>query len=300
MSRSVTASLLLGGMVLSFLLPLKANAAHWEWQAHTLKGVAQGVLGAKQLVIFNQINASSGEREKIDLSEPENAEEKKFKWWGAEKKQSAAAETEKTKNKSSKKKPDHIEEIREAVKFASSITGVRQDFLMGMLVVESDLGRNTGGCTYEEVERGAEKAYEQGRLSHRSWITFQERRNRFKGIVEGLDHDYKKLTVSCNPSRYAGTGGAMGVPQFMPDTWLEYKDRISEAVGKENPDPWDLRDGVVAMAIKLADVPGVKSHQSSAERRAAKLYLSGTTSWQYDWYANQIFYWAANYEKLIG
>lgn len=185
----------------------------------------------------------------------------------------------------------NYEEIKEAVDFASKVTGVRKDFLMGMLAMESDFGKNTGECTYEEVESGAERSHSRGLLSHRAWITFQERREIITDLSRELGYDYKKIKVSCNPARYAGTGGALGIPQFMPDTWLEYKDRIAEVVGKDNPDPWNPKDGVVAMAIKLSDVPGVTMHSTAAERNAAKLYLSGTTSWQYNWYANQVVYW---------
>ncbi|HBI34068.1 MAG TPA: hypothetical protein DEA43_02330 [Candidatus Moranbacteria bacterium] len=192
-------------------------------------------------------------------------------------------------------------EMEEAVEFASSVTGVRKDFIMGLLVVESDLGRNPGKCTYQEVEDGAKLAHQNGRLSARAWNTFKERRETIKEIADSLNYDYEKLNVSCNPGEaYAGTGGAMGIPQFMPDTWLEYKDRISAIVGKKNPDPWDKKDAAVAVALKLSDVYGVTDHNRFAERNAAKLYLSGTTSWRYDWYANQILYWAENYESLIG
>lgn len=182
-------------------------------------------------------------------------------------------------------------EIKEAVDFASSVTGVRKDFLMGMLSMESDFGRNTGGCTYAEVESGAEKSHKRGLLSKRAWNTFKHRREVIKDIAKDLGYDYRKIKVSCNPARYNGTGGALGVPQFMPDTWLEYKDRISNVVGKKNPDPWSTKDGVVAMALKLSDVPGVTQHNRGSERNAAKLYLSGTTSWRYDWYANRTVYW---------
>jgi hypothetical protein len=201
------------------------------------------------------------------------------------------------------KKPKEIvdpQEVAEAAEFASSVTGVRKDFLMGMLVVESNLGQNTGKCTYSEVEKGAEASYKSGKLRSRAWQTFKQRREVIRDVADNLGYDYEQLNVSCNPSNYAGTGGAMGVPQFMPDTWLEYKDRISQIVGKDNPDPWDMRDGAVAMALKLSDVPGVKDHSLYAERNAAKMYLSGNTSWRYDWYANQIMYWANNYDKIFG
>lgn len=194
-----------------------------------------------------------------------------------------------------------FDEIEKAVVFASDVTGVRKDFLMGMLVVESDLGRNPGKCVYKEVEEGAKQANQDGELSSRAWNTFQERREIIKEIADDLGYDYEQLKVSCNPEGvYAGTGGAMGIPQFMPDTWLEYKDRISEIVDKENPDPWNEKDGIVAMALKLSDVHGVTSHNQIAERNAAKIYLSGNTSSKYEWYANQILYWSKNYRELMG
>ena len=192
-------------------------------------------------------------------------------------------------------------EIEKAVEFASNATGVRKDFLMGMLVVESDLGRNFGKCTYGEVEKGAEQSHLNGNLSSKAWETFKQRRNTISGIAGGLGYDYKSLKVSCNPgAAYAGTGGAMGIAQFMPDIWMAYKDRIAAIVGKENPDPWNAKDGVVAMALLVSDTPGVTGHSMYAERNAAKMYLSGTTSGKYEWYANQIFYWAANYRSILG
>lgn len=194
----------------------------------------------------------------------------------------------------------HLQQVEEAVEFASKKTGVRKDFLMGMLVVESDLGRNTGACSYKEVEEGAEKAFQKGQLSRRAYNTFLERRELIKAIAQNIGRDYEQVRVSCNPTRYAGTGGAMGIPQFMPDIWMLFEDKIGEIVGKENPDPWDVKDGVVAMALLLADTRGVTEHNYYAERNAAKMYLSGTTSGQYDWYANQIIYWSSNYKRLLG
>lgn len=191
------------------------------------------------------------------------------------------------------------EDIEDAAKYASKVTGTRKDFIMGMLVVESDLGRYTGGCTYEEVEDGAKDAYKDGRLSQRSYNTFKRRRETFKDICEDLDYDYEDQKVSCNPSSYAGTGGAMGVAQFMPDTWMGYQSSIASVTGHNPPDPWNLTDGVVAMGLKLAKVPGVSSHKRSAECDAAKLYLSGTTSSHYQWYCDKVLYWADNYDNLL-
>lgn len=190
-------------------------------------------------------------------------------------------------------------EVEKAVDFASNATGVRKDFLMGMLVVESNLGRNPGKCTYQEVEQGAELSHQNGQLSSTSWETFKHRRDIMKTVANSLGYDYEQLKVSCNPgAAYAGTGGAMGIPQFMPDIWMSYKDRVATIVGKDNPDPWNAKDGAVAMALLVSDTPGVTDHSLFAERNAAKMYLSGTTSSKYEWYANQILYWSQNYSKL--
>lgn len=205
-------------------------------------------------------------------------------------------------NKITQKKPKQdykIEDIEKAAEFASAKTGVRKDFIMGLLVVESDLGRNTGKCTYGEIEEETRVNYNRGRLSPRAWNTFQRRTKIFEEITSGLEYDYREMKVSCNPSNYTGTGGAMGIPQFMPDTWMEYKGRISSITGKENPDPWDTTDGVLAMALKLSDVPGVVNHNLYSEKNAAKLYLSGTTSVKYNWYANKAVYWSINYRYLM-
>lgn len=189
-------------------------------------------------------------------------------------------------------------EIEKQAEFASQITGVRKDFLMGMLVVETSLGKNTGQCTYQEVMEGAQLSHQSGNLSKRAWQTFQERKEIIQNIADKLNYDYRELKVSCNPP-YAGTGGALGIAQFMPDTWMEYEDRVAEIMGTQNPDPWNIQHGVLAMALKVADVPGVVEHNVWAERRASKMYLSGSTSSRYEWYASEIQYWSRNYVALL-
>lgn len=205
----------------------------------------------------------------------------------------------KTKGKKKPRENHKREEIEEAAEYASQLTGVRKGFLMGMLKVESNWGKNTGQCTFQQVEEGARQAYQNGRLNLKSWNLFNIRKNKIEEIADNLGYESEDLKVSCNPSRYNGTGGAIGIPQFMPDTWEKYEARLAEILEKENPDPWDTTDGVVAMALKLSDVPGVKEHNPMAEKNAAKLYLSGSTSGKYNWYANQVSYWANNYQSSI-
>lgn len=189
----------------------------------------------------------------------------------------------------------NAKDIEEAVDFASKKTGVPKGFLFGVLKMETNLGANVGGCTYAEVEDGAEKNYKAKKLGKVAWATFLRRRDTFKTITKELDIDYRKQKVSCNPRGYTGTGGAMGVAQFMPDTWVAYKSAVSAATGHRPPSPWNLTDGVMAMALKLDRVPGVDKGERSAWKRAATAYL-GTS---YAPYINGILYWADNYKKLL-
>lgn len=189
----------------------------------------------------------------------------------------------------------NAKDIKEAVEFASGKTGVPKGFLFGMLKMETNLGANVGGCTYGEVEKGAEASYKSKKLGPKAWATFRVRRDTFKAICKELGIDYQKQKVSCNPRGYTGTGGAMGVAQFMPDTWNAYKGQVTSLTGHRPPSPWNLTDGVTAMALKLSRVSGVTAGKESAYKTAACAYL-GTC---YKPYIDGILYWAKNYKQLI-
>ena len=185
--------------------------------------------------------------------------------------------------------------IMDAVAYASDKTNVPRGFLIGVLKMETNLGANVGGCTYGQVESGAESSYKAGKLGKTAWATFLKRRDTFKGITKELGLDYQKQKVSCNPKGYTGTGGAMGVAQFMPDTWNAYKSQVASITGNNPPSPWDLGDGVMAMALKLGRTPGVTAGKKTAFKTAACSYL-GTC---YAPYINGILYWADNYKDLL-
>jgi peptidoglycan hydrolase CwlO-like protein len=177
-------------------------------------------------------------------------------------------------------------DIKDAASFAAKVTGIRKDYLLGVLVVESNLGRYTGGCTFKQSRMS----------SYRATI--------FKSICKDLKYDYNKMKVSCPPSGYRGTGGAMGVAQFMPDTWRAYEKSIASTTTHDPPDPWSLLDGVTAMALKLTKVSGVTDHKKSAEAKAYCVYLAGNNWAAYcdskgvD-YGAKVLYWADNYERLL-
>lgn len=170
------------------------------------------------------------------------------------------------------------DDIVEAAKFASKKTGVRKSFILGMLVVETNLGRFTGGCTYKQSKMG------------------DANEKIFKRVCKDLDYDYKKKKVSCAASY--GIGGAMGVSQFMPTTWVGYESKIEQYTGHSPADPWSLTDGVMAMAIKLAN-DGATSEKGEFD--AARRYYCGSNLGRSVCvnYGNNVKYWAENYKDRL-
>lgn len=188
----------------------------------------------------------------------------------------------------------NAKDIKEAVEFASKKTGVPKGVLYGFLKMETNLGANTGQCTYKEVEKVAVARYKKYGSKYKSSIALlYKRMDLFYDLVEDLDYS-KNKKVSCSPSSYIGQGGAMGVAQFMSDVWNGYSSRVSANTGHKTPDPWDLTDGVMAMAIKLKGA-GATSDSKSAIKKASINYL-GTYNANY---YNGIVYWSKNYKKLF-
>lgn len=172
--------------------------------------------------------------------------------------------------------------IKDAIEFASDKTGIREGFLFGMLSVESRLGASVGGCDYKQSRMSA----------YRLEI--------FKEIAKEIGKDYKKLKVSCPPKSYKGTGGAMGAAQFMSDTWKGYKSTIASRTGHNPPNPWNLTDGVMAMASKLANDGGAKKGSTTITSPCTKKKVS--VKWEV--YASMKYlgwscYALNNYSKTI-
>lgn len=146
------------------------------------------------------------------------------------------------------------DDVKKAASIASGATGVRKSFILAELTQESGLGRYTGGCTYKNTRVKPADA------------------TAFKGIMKELGYDINSKKISCAGS--IGYGGAMGIAQFMPTTWLGYKSYISGATGHNPPDPWSVIDGIMGMAKKLAN-GGATS--KSGEHDASMRYYCGTT-----------------------
>ena len=135
----------------------------------------------------------------------------------------------------------------------SDAVGVRPAFLLAVLQKESRLGALSGTGFWRTD------------MHPRDWPAFLT-------ITQELGLDPDQAPVSRKPSY--GWGGAMGPAQFLPATWLAYRDRIIALTLHTPPSPWNVPDAFAAAAIKLA-AGGANERTPSAEWRAAMIYFAG-------------------------
>lgn len=172
--------------------------------------------------------------------------------------------------------------------FAASQTGLRPAFLLGVLEAESRLGLNVGTGNWREDMYQCYRSL--------GYITKAEReKNAFSQICQGLGLNPDSQPVSAEP--WYGCGGAMGVAQFMPTTWLAYVDRVAGITGHNPPNPWNHQDAFVAAAIKLSDA-GAHQRTEISERTAYAKYLGGSRyqKWIYSQVTNYVIKLAADFQ----
>jgi len=166
----------------------------------------------------------------------------------------------------------------DALKFAelaAKRAGIRPAFLLALLEVETgkqfengviSVGTNLGTGHWKRdlydcyIALGKKKTAE----TQRSAI-FQ--------ITAELGFDPDQMPVSRRPNY--GCGGAMGPAQFLPSTWLLFRDSVARLTGHNPPNPWNVEDAFTAAAVFLADA-GADAQTENAELRAAKTYISGS------------------------
>jgi membrane-bound lytic murein transglycosylase B len=122
----------------------------------------------------------------------------------------------------------------------------------------------------------------------------------FKTITTELGRDIDTTPVSCpmknKDGSQLGWGGAMGPAQFIPSTWIGYKDRVAALTGK-SADPWDIRDAFVAAAL-LLKANGANG-TDDGYWKAAMRYFSGGTSTKYRFYGDNVLKTTAKYRDDI-
>jgi peptidoglycan hydrolase CwlO-like protein len=180
------------------------------------------------------------------------------------------------------------EAIQQAI-FAGSKTGVRPAFLVAVVKVESDLGLNVGTGNWQKDMYQCYRSL--------GYITRAEKeKNAFFQICQGLGLNPDLQPVSAEP--WYGCGGAMGVAQFMPTTWLAYADRVAAVTGHNPPNPWNHRDAFTAAAIKLG-AGGADQRTEIGERTAYAKYLGGSRyqRWIYNAVTDYVIQLAAQFEE---
>ncbi|MEA2097985.1 MAG: lytic murein transglycosylase [Patescibacteria group bacterium] len=190
-----------------------------------------------------------------------------------------------------------------ASEYASSVTGVRQEFILAIFQVETRLGAFEGTGNWEDDMYKCYLRLSKYFPENEAWYINRanKEKNAFFEIVEQLNLDPNSVKLSAEP-KSIGCGGAMGFAQFIPSTWLAYKDRVSTITGHYPPSPWNLADSLVTMAVKLSDVPGVIDGNYNAEREAAGRYHGGGKWYKKRSsikYANKVMIWASLYEEEL-
>ena len=158
-------------------------------------------------------------------------------------------------------------------------TGIRPAFLLAVLQKESRIGASVGTGNWR-VD-----------MHPRDW-------DAFLSITQELGMDPDRVPVSRKPSY--GWGGAMGPAQFLPSTWLGYRDRILEMTGHNPPSPWDIEDAFAASALKLA-AGGATAKTPDAEWKSAMLYFAGG-NWRnpaYSFYGDAVEDLSAIFQQQI-
>lgn len=92
----------------------------------------------------------------------------------------------------------------------------------------------------------------------------------------------------------------MGPAQFIPTTWLLYKNLVARHTGHNPPNPWDAEDAFMASALLLKD-NGAAEGTYQAERRAALRYLAGG-NWSkpaYAFYGDDVMSLASKYQEQM-
>src|SRR3989338_2303858 len=157
-------------------------------------------------------------------------------------------------------------------KDASAGTGVRPALILAILTQESDLGQNVGSCYVASLETGSGVGKNTGRAFSKVMAVPRDTQP-FRTITEALGRDWSKTAVSCPQS--VGYGGAMGPAQFIPSTWMLYKDRLGRLTGEAFPDPWIARTAIFATALLMED-NGADGGVRASERKAALKYFAGS------------------------
>lgn len=231
----------------------------------------------KQIQVLQKQAIEKDEKEKKTILSQTKGQEKNYQKLIAEReKQAATIRTALFGLRDSKSIP--FGTAYQYAKEASAITGVRPAVILGILRVETNLGENVGTGTWTQ--------------------DMHPTRDRpvFEKLMAELGMNPDTTPVSRKPSY--GWGGAMGPSQFIPSTWVMYKDRIAKATGESPPNPWNARTAIFATALLMMD-NGADGGTYASERKAALKYFAGG-NWSkpaYAFYGDDVMEFATQFQK---
>ncbi len=187
-----------------------------------------------------------------------------------------------------------FEEALRHAEFASTQTGVRAAFILGIIAQESELGRNIGQCNLSD---------DPPKYKWQSVMKPSRDHAPYLQVTQELGLDPNAMPVSCpmrdSSGSQVGWGGAMGPAQFIPSTWVLYKDAVSRITGNNPANPWTPRDAFTASGLLLRDNGAVGGR--SAELKAAAKYFAGGNwdSYLGRSYANQVLAKVDKYQEQV-
>jgi len=185
-------------------------------------------------------------------------------------------------------------EALDIAKYAEGITGVRPALLLAILTQESNIGKNVGQCYLKNPSTGEGVVSYNGKAVAKVMSPSRDVPH-FLEITKELGKDPYSTPVSCPMS--FGWGGAMGPAQFIPSTWMLYREKVKSTTGRP-ADPWNIRDAFLAAAFYLADY-GAANRTYNDEWKAAMIYFSGSTNSRYRFYGDSVMNIAGQYEEDI-
>ena len=163
----------------------------------------------------------------------------------------------------------------DAVKYgqlAAIGAGIRPAFLLAELEQESALGSNVGKCYIVDGTSGATRRVTNGQI-YAKGIHPTRDLPLFLTITAELGLDPFQTPISCG----SGWGGAMGAAQFIPSTWMGYRETVSRLTRHNPANPWNIEDAFVAAAAKLSR-DGANSQTRAGEIAASKRYYCGNAA----------------------
>ena len=134
------------------------------------------------------------------------------------------------------------------------------------------MGGNVGKCYIVDRTSGATRRITNGQIYNKGIHPTRDL-PLFLKITEELGRDPFQTPVSCGSS----WGGAMGPAQFIPSTWMGYRETVTRLTGHSPANPWNIEDAFVAAASKLAR-DGADSKTRAGEIAASKRYYCGSAT----------------------